>query len=208
MTHPKSKLPLTPANLSMSRRITSILLISLSTQLIGLGASVACSETSLRAAMEQGGLIQFGCDATIQLSKPLTITKDTILDATGHRVVLSGGDLVRIFEVAAGTSLNLTNLILTQGYAIGVTNNQVPEVGDAEGGAILSLGRSLVAVDCAFTPKFGEELVVGYPLPHPTRKLSRGLNEEATPWAERFLRMPGAFGSNDVCSRETRLKEG
>ncbi|MBL9167661.1 MAG: hypothetical protein JNN07_07960 [Verrucomicrobiales bacterium] len=151
MTHPKSQMPLTRADRPMSGRIASVLLISLSTQLSGFGTSVACNEPSLRAAVEQGGLIQFGCDATIRLSKPLSITKDTILDATGHRVVLSGDDQVRIFEVAAGTSLNLTNLILTQGYAIGGTNNQVPEVGDAAGGAILSLGRSLVAVDCAFT---------------------------------------------------------
>lgn len=114
------------------------------------GGTSICDESSLRSAIERGGLIEFKCDTAIEISRPLTISKDTILDASGFEVVLSGGDRVRIIEVNPGAKLTLKHLTLTRGFIAGDTNNIDPVVGDAEGAAILSYGSSLTSVLCTF----------------------------------------------------------
>lgn len=139
-----------PARVLATRK-RLLLLLSMFIRLPCFAAAIACDEIALRTAVEEGGLVRFGCDGTIHLSRPLTISKNTILDGSGHQVILSGGGRFRILQVQPGITLSLTNLVLTQGYATGRTGTSDPEAGDAEGGAILSLGSSLVAVDCAFT---------------------------------------------------------
>jgi len=51
-----------------------------------------CNETSLRNALSEGGTVNFACDGTIALASTIDITRDTVLDASGHRVTLDGGD--------------------------------------------------------------------------------------------------------------------
>src|SRR5262245_30707411 len=75
----------------------------------------ACDEASLRAAIAQGGEIQFNCDGTIVLTSTLVITNDVTLDATGHTVTLSGGGGVRVLKVAADASATLRHVTITQG---------------------------------------------------------------------------------------------
>lgn len=41
-------------------------------------------ETVLHDVVTRGGAIVFGADGTVALSKPLRITRDTVLDGAGH----------------------------------------------------------------------------------------------------------------------------
>lgn len=82
------------------------------------GIVTNCTETSLRAALVDGGQVKILCDGAIVLSAPLIITNATSLDASDHQVVLSGNGSVRVFEVRFGASLWLTNLVIADG-----TNN-------------------------------------------------------------------------------------
>jgi hypothetical protein len=116
----------------------------------GGGTVADCTEASLRLAMANGGPVRFACDGTITLSNTLDIALDTSLDANGHQVTLSGGQVVRLFQVNPGVRLTLRGLTLADGLARG-TNAFAPESpgGEGLGGAVLNRGV-LVAHDVAF----------------------------------------------------------
>src|SRR4051812_44750803 len=82
-------------------------------------AVTVCDEASLRAAIANGGTINFGCDGTIVLSSTLQIATNTVLDGTGHNVVLSGGNQVRVLFVATNVSLTMKNLTIANGRQLG-----------------------------------------------------------------------------------------
>src|SRR5262245_31795165 len=81
---------------------------------LNLGAAVVtnCNETSLRAAMTRGGIVMFTCDGTIFLSNTIVITTTAVLDGQGHSIVLSGNNLVRVFEVLSNATLTILNLTI------------------------------------------------------------------------------------------------
>ena len=91
----------------------------------------------VRGAIQQGGLVTFACDGVLVFSNQIQITNDVNLDASGHAITLSGGNSNRIFSIAPGTTLTLTNLTLTNGRS---TN----------GGAIYNAG-TVFAQGCRFT---------------------------------------------------------
>lgn len=97
----------------------------------------SCDETSLRAAIAQGGTVTFPCDGVITLANPLVIMNDVILNASGREVALSGGGSKRVFEVLPGASLTLVNLTIRDGVS---TN----------GGGILVDQGKLHATGCRF----------------------------------------------------------
>ncbi len=74
-----------------------------------------CDEASLRAALVGGGTITFGCDGTITLTNTLVISSDTVLDATGRNVTLSGGGSNRVLTINTGVTFTATNLIIANG---------------------------------------------------------------------------------------------
>lgn len=74
-----------------------------------------CDEAGLRAAIAQGGTVTFACDGIITLTNTLVIAQDGTLDATGHDVVLSGNNAVRVLQVLPGVSLKLVNLVVANG---------------------------------------------------------------------------------------------
>ena len=88
---------------------------------LGSGSALAggvvtnCAEADVRTAMEGGGLVTLACEGTITLSNTLRFTANTIIDARGHSVVLSGGNAVRVLEVGPGAEAALFNLTITQG---------------------------------------------------------------------------------------------
>src|SRR5262245_16032823 len=100
------------------------------------GTVTVCDEPSLRAALEGGGTVDFNCDGVITLTSSWTVTNATTLDASGHSITLSGNGTTRLFQIPAGSSLALTNVILTRGQS---TN----------GGAIFNEG-TLTAAVCTF----------------------------------------------------------
>lgn len=74
------------------------------------------TEAAVRAAMVNGGLVKFECEGTIPLTAPLSIGRDTIFDATGRTIILSGEGTSRIFaNEDSAVTLSLTNLIIANG---------------------------------------------------------------------------------------------
>lgn len=116
-----------------------------------LAAISVCDESSLRAAIADGGHITFDCDGTIVLSSPLVITQSVTLNATGRNVTISGNDQVRIFEVGYGFSLHLINLTLSHGLVQGSNGAPRQPGGNAEGAVVWfsNLG-TFRAKDCRF----------------------------------------------------------
>jgi len=102
------------------------------------GVVTNCNEAALRAALAGGGRVAMACDGTIVLTNTIIITADTVLDASGHSVSLSGNNAVRIIQIASGISLTLSNLTLKLGRS-------------TDGGAaIANWGGILRASDCVF----------------------------------------------------------
>ena len=76
----------------------------------------AASEAFLRAVIASGANpVKFAFDGTITLINMIEIEGDTVLDATGHRVTISGGGRVPVFFVAPNVTLTLLNLTVTNG---------------------------------------------------------------------------------------------
>jgi hypothetical protein len=105
-----------------------------------------CDEAALTAAIVHGGWISIGCSGTITLTNTLTITNNVILDGSRVSATLSGGNLVRLFYVAAGASLVVTNLTLANGSEVVTTG-----VGLADGGAVYNDGGTLTLTACLLT---------------------------------------------------------
>ncbi len=91
---------------------------------------------NIAAAMAGGGLVLFRVSGTNTVTTPYQIVADTTVDATGQKVLLSGGGASRIFVVKQGIKLTLVGISLAGGKG---TN----------GGAIYSEG-TVVATNCLF----------------------------------------------------------
>jgi hypothetical protein len=94
---------------------------------------------NLLSAMEGGGTVGFKADGLLTFTNTILVAVDTILDASGRQVTLSGSGgadsgPVRLFNVNAGVTFVLVNLTLANGES---TN----------GGAIYSQG-TLVLTNC------------------------------------------------------------
>jgi hypothetical protein len=96
------------------------------------------NESGLRSAMENGGTIKLACDGVLDIAHTLTIEKDTLLDATGHDVTLSGNDQVRIMLVNPDVKLTLINLRLYRGRS-------------DRGGALYNNRGVVNAIGCVFS---------------------------------------------------------
>jgi hypothetical protein len=90
------------------------------------GVLTDCTENGLRTQIDNtpaGGTITFNCaanPATIILAAPIDITANTNLDGgTLGRVILSGNNATRLFNINAGVSFTLQNLTLTNGRQVG-----------------------------------------------------------------------------------------
>jgi predicted outer membrane repeat protein len=86
---------------------------------VGNGSPASCSEAALDNAVSGGGLVTFNCGpapVTIVLHTTITIGAPAHLKG-GGLITLSGGGLVRPFDVPVGTRLSLDDLTITQGLA-------------------------------------------------------------------------------------------
>jgi hypothetical protein len=115
------------------------------------GVVTTCTESALRSALIGGGQVTFACDGVISLSDVLVVTNDTLLDATGHDVTVSGSNSTRLFRIDPGVRLVVENLTLADGLARG-TNSTVDNGagGPGAGGAILNDHATLEAIGCVF----------------------------------------------------------
>ena len=103
----------------------------------GGGVVTTATEAALNSALSGGGTVTFACNGVINISGTKTISANTVLDATGYAVTISGQGSVQLFVVNSGVSLTLVNLTLANGKA-------------SSGGAIYNSG-ALVANYCTFT---------------------------------------------------------
>jgi RHS repeat-associated protein len=103
----------------------------------------------LDEALSGGGVVRLECDGAIYkpYTSPVSISANTVIDGTGHNVVLNGwsgwGD--QMFYVKSGFSLTLSNVTIAG--CIASTN----------GGAILNLG-TLMVYDCTFSNNWAQGL--------------------------------------------------
>lgn len=101
------------------------------------GSFPRCDGLALTAAAEVGGSVPIECDGVYLFSRPARIRGVTTIDASGRRVVLSGGRGNRLFEVDAGGELHLIGVTIRDGFS---TN----------GGAILNDGGIVRLTGCVF----------------------------------------------------------
>ena len=118
------------------------------------GTVTNCTEPDLLFAMAGGGTVLFACDGTITLSSTITISQNTVLDATGRNVTISGGQSVRLFSVNNGVSFSVIGLTLASGAYVGtngVNADPAPPGEDGAGGCIYNRGGSLNMTSCTLT---------------------------------------------------------
>ena len=92
----------------------------------------SCTEQALRLAMTEGSQVTFVCDGTIVLGGSITITTNITLDARGHQITISGGNLVQVFQVNADATLTLMNLTIANGlgtYESGIYGSAIHNAG-------------------------------------------------------------------------------
>src|SRR5713101_8354984 len=78
-----------------------------------------CDQAHLASALAGGGTVTFACDGTITLSNTITIAADTVLDATGRAVTISGNGAVRVFQVNTGVTFTAIHLTVADGFSMG-----------------------------------------------------------------------------------------
>ncbi|MCK6500531.1 MAG: hypothetical protein L6Q38_13740, partial [Nitrospira sp.] len=118
---------------------------------------LVADEVPLREAIEKGGTVTLSFDGMLNLTRPLVIAKDVVLDATGHQVLLSGNQQVRVLEVQPDVRLTLRNVTIAHGRS-------------DRGGGLFNDGGSITLVDCVFTNNraIGTPGTNGAVLPHTT----------------------------------------
>jgi hypothetical protein len=94
-------------------------------------------DAALRAALELTNKVVFTFDGTIVLTNTIFIHTNIVLDATGHRVTISGNHTNRVFYVGSGGDLTLSNLVIANGRS-------------DQGAGVCNAG-SVTAVNCTFT---------------------------------------------------------
>ncbi|MBL9167281.1 MAG: hypothetical protein JNN07_06035 [Verrucomicrobiales bacterium] len=116
-------------NLKLQRRVGLCLIgLAIFPTILHSAVLTQCDEVALRAAIEQGGLIQFDCDGVVPFSSVIAISKPVTLDANGHSVTLSGQNKTQLFMVGPEGELTLRGLTVSDGHsatnggAIGVSS--------------------------------------------------------------------------------------
>jgi hypothetical protein len=124
--------------------------ISKPTTVVGTGDGT-CTEALLAAAVASGGIITFDCGAngaTIPITTPKTVAKDTVIDGGGN-VTLSAGGTTRIFITSGDVSFTVQKLTLTGAHVSGGASDALS---DKNSGAAIyrqSNGK-LTVVDSTF----------------------------------------------------------
>jgi hypothetical protein len=144
-----------------TKEIGLALATALSTLIPNLGSAGPSNQVTspdeglLRSAIAQGGWVGIAFNGTLTLENPINITNDVVLDGTGYGAAISGGGAVRLFYVAPGASLTLSNLSLVDGSVIATALDTT-----ADGGAVYNDGGNVSAVDCNLTGNSVQSVIV------------------------------------------------
>jgi len=135
--------------------LCGVVAIGLTPGKLGAAGTVSVlDEAHLRAAMAGGGLVNFTASGVIALTNSISITSDTVIDGTGQTVTISGGGLNRLFYVNSGVTLDVTNVVLANGFvggAAGSGGNFGGPGGVGEGGGIFNDGGTVELYGCSVT---------------------------------------------------------
>jgi hypothetical protein len=74
-----------------------------------------CSEDGFLIALGVDGQALFTEDCSITLTGPVPITTNTVIDAQGHNVSISGDNQFLVFEIQEGWSLTISGVTITAG---------------------------------------------------------------------------------------------
>ena len=107
-------------------------------------------EAAVRQAIQSGGVVRLAHDGVIGITREIRVQTNTTVDASGHAVILDGGESVRHFVVSSNATLRLVNLTLRRGRHLGLDGDTDSPGNPAWGGSICSEGGSLELVDCRF----------------------------------------------------------
>jgi hypothetical protein len=92
--------------------------LSSSEQARAAGTVAACTEGDLDTALSGGGTVTFSVDCAttpITITAMKTISVNTVIDGSGHTVILDGGGTRRLFSINRGITLTLNNITLQNG---------------------------------------------------------------------------------------------
>jgi hypothetical protein len=117
----------------------------------GTNQVIACNEANLRAAISQGGIVNFCCDGVITLASTINITNDVTLDATDRAVTISGNQAVRLFNVSTGINFTVSNITLANGWHVGADGENAQSGEPGQGGAIFSFEGNVHLISCVLS---------------------------------------------------------
>ncbi len=121
------------------------------------GTVTTPTQDALQNALNGGGTVVFACNGPVPLTNTITIAEDTLIDASGFDVTISGGNAVRLFQVNANVRFECRGLTFADGRFIGAdgADGTPPAPGqDGSGAAILNLGGVVVLRDCTLTNNY------------------------------------------------------
>ena len=114
---------------------------------VGNGSPGSCTQTALQTAITSGGHVQCNCgtNATLNITSPLMITSDVVLDGGG--LTLNGNNTSRIIQKDVAVDLTVQHMHFINGRA--------PNTGSTFtdcGGAILARGNEAIlkVIQCTF----------------------------------------------------------
>ena len=96
-------------------------LLCLSFSVLAGGTVSKLTQGDLEAALAGGGTVLFGTNGTLTLTNTMLIAKSTSLDGNGNKVILSGGNSIRLFQVASNFTFAINGLTLADGRVVGQT---------------------------------------------------------------------------------------
>jgi hypothetical protein len=141
--------------------------VSNPTAVVGNGTPESCTQAELQTAANGGGIIVFNCGpspATINLSAPITIKKETVLDGAGL-ITLNGNNVTRIIYFDSAYNVSGPRLVAQR---LTFRNGKSSGSGDDTalgGGAIYRDGGSLTVINCEFldnqAPSPGQDIAGG-----------------------------------------------
>jgi hypothetical protein len=162
-----ARTPLRRPALAIALSLTLVLALGASLAVVmpraARAASVSlttCTYGALSAALANlaNTDILFGIDCTIDFSSggggggTITIGHTLTLDGNGHKVTLSGGSSVRVFNVSGGVAFTLDNLTIAHGKDLGTASTL------ASGGGLYNNGGTVTITQSTFS---GNEAVGG-----------------------------------------------
>ena len=122
----------------------------------GGGVVTNATQADLQAALNGGGTVTFGVAGVTTLTNTIIITQDTVLDAAGFDVTISGGNAVRLFQVNSNVAFSVNGLTLADGQYIGATGASAGAGQEGSGAGILNLGGTVALAGCALTNHFAQ----------------------------------------------------